>query len=236
MDGASSQGGRRGPQDAAERARPAGPGGAAGSGLCARLQLRISAALIAFALWVLRRTWRVRVVGRLPPGTRLFAFWHGDQIALHTAAAGRRPTVLISRSRDGSLAARVAAKLRLPVVRGSSSRGSVPAALRLVRTLTSGDDVALAVDGPRGPCGRAKPGAARLARLAGASLVAVVAAARRQLSLRSWDRMALPAPFTRVVVVCAVVRDGGDLQRRMGTIAARARRLAGGPMARRRGE
>ncbi|MDX9736419.1 MAG: hypothetical protein RBU36_19980, partial [Thermoanaerobaculia bacterium] len=67
-----------------------------------------------------------------------------------------------------------------------------------------GDDgpLALVVDGPLGPSGVAKGGAVVCAARTGRPLRPVGAAARRGLVLkRSWSRIWLPLPFSRVVVV-----------------------------------
>jgi lysophospholipid acyltransferase (LPLAT)-like uncharacterized protein len=64
-----------------------------------------------------------------------------------------------------------------------------------------GEDAAFAVDGPRGPYGVAKPGAALAARAVGGVLVPMGSAVTRGLTLRrAWDRFAIAWPFTRVCV------------------------------------
>ena len=68
---------------------------------------------------------------------------------------------------------------RLQVVRGSSSRGGARGLAALVRRLKTGRfDAAFAVDGPRGPYGVPKPGAALAARAAGAVVVPMGSAGR----------------------------------------------------------
>ena len=59
----------------------------------------------------------------------------------------------------------------LGVVRGSSSRGGASCAQAACARTDGPLDAAFAVDGPRGPRGRAKPGVALAARLARARLV-----------------------------------------------------------------
>lgn len=160
----------------------------------------VLALLLAVLLVLLRWSWRVRVHGAGPRGAVLWACWHGDLIALLAAPVVPRPTVLVSRSRDGSLAALVARLLGYGVVRGSSSRGAVAGARALVHVLRAGGPAALAVDGPRGPRERASSAAARLAALAGVPLRPLAARARPALRFASWDRMILPLPFARVEI------------------------------------
>jgi lysophospholipid acyltransferase (LPLAT)-like uncharacterized protein len=184
--------------------------------------------LIALALRVLRRTWRVVVLGVPPaPGT-LVAFWHGDQIAL-TATGRLLPglSVLVSRSRDGAMAAAAAARIGYGLLRGSTSRGAVSAGLGVVHRLRAGGSVAVAVDGPRGPRHQTGDSLSRLARIAGAPLVPMAASSRRGIRLASWDRLGLPARFARLSVVFGDrVEEGASLQAALDDVHRRACALA----------
>jgi len=132
---------------------------------------------------------------------KVFAFLHGHQLAL-VGVARRRVVTIVSHSLDGELQARTLGRLGLGVVRGSTSRGGALALRRIVTALLSGVDAAFAVDGPRGPFGVPKPGAAFAAAMAGAELVPVASAPRRAIVLRrAWDRFEIPLPFSRVAVV-----------------------------------
>ena len=190
------------------------------------LLLVLTALLLGLALRLLRATWRVRVTGRPPSGSTLVAFWHGDQLALCCISV--RPTVLVSRSRDGEIGASAARLLGFSVVRGSSSRGAVAGALGLIPALRQGGIAALAADGPRGPRHLAKNSTSRLAALADAAVVPVAAVASRSLCLSSWDRMAIPAPFATVRVVWgARLLPGASVQQALDLVSSAA---LGAPM------
>lgn len=150
-------------------------------------------------LWV--RTLFVVIEGE-PPSRGVSAFLHGQQMALLSA---RRPTgaaVLVSRSRDGEIQAAAMSVLGFRVVRGSSTKGGARGLVRLLRLARAGFEVALAVDGPRGPVSVPKPGAGLLAARAKVPLIAVASASRRKIVLRrSWDSFEIPLPFSRVAVV-----------------------------------
>lgn len=133
---------------------------------------------------------------------RVFAFFHGQQMALLAARQARRTAVVVSRSADGEIQAAVMRRLGFSVVRGSSSRGGAVALRAVVRELSAGRDAALAVDGPRGPRCVAKPGALLAARKSGAVVLPVASAAARVFVLgRAWDRFEIPWPFSRVTIV-----------------------------------
>lgn len=154
-------------------------------------------------LWV--KTLRIRVVGAdsgAPEASRIFAFWHGQQMLLVGAPRTRRTAILVSWSRDGDLQSGVMRALGLLPVRGSASRGAAEGLRRVVALVHGGRDAAFAVDGSRGPLHQAKLGAARAASLGKGLLIPLGAAAARATVLRNtWDRFEIPRPFSRVVVV-----------------------------------
>jgi lysophospholipid acyltransferase (LPLAT)-like uncharacterized protein len=161
--------------------------------------------------WLVRSwaaTWRVRAIDHtrlLEPSARapvVFAFWHGQQLGLVAPRRGRALATLVSWSNDGTLQASVMRSLGLHVVRGSSSRGASAGLRGMLRAVQRGVDVALAVDGPRGPKRVPKRGALMLVQKSGALLIPVASAARHRLVLRrAWDEFEIPLPFTSVVVV-----------------------------------
>jgi len=133
------------------------------------------------------------------------AFYH-DQLLMMTysylgQSYGRRLAVLTSRHRDGEYVARTLARFGHRMVRGSTGRGGAGGLRQLVKSLRSGDDVAIAVDGPRGPRHRVQLGAVEVARLGEATIVPVAFAASRAKTLRSWDAFQVPLPLTRGVFV-----------------------------------
>ncbi len=168
--------------------------------------MRLLPALIAAAIRLTAATWRVRRVGRelmdeaLARGPVVFAFRHGEQLAIMATHLGLDITPVVSLSRDGDLAAAVIARLGYGAVRGSSSRGGAAAMAAGRELLGSGRSLALTVDGPRGPAGRPKPGAAALARSVGAPICWVRAEAAPAWRAGSWDRFLVPLPFARIVV------------------------------------
>lgn len=61
--------------------------------------------------------------------------------------------------------------------------------------------MAFAIDGPRGPRYRVKPGVAFLAKKTGNPVLPFILQPKSYFELKSWDRMQIPRPFTRAVVV-----------------------------------
>ncbi len=157
----------------------------------------------------------------LPGGAVIIAVWH-ERLpmipALWTPSRRQNPTrgvaALASRHKDGRLIAGVMARFGVRAIHGSTAHrkpGSTrsrntggAAALRgLIAALAAGDAVVITPDGPRGPARVAAPGVAQLSAITGAPVIAVAGAVRHRLILRSWDRLMLPLPFGRGVLVCA---------------------------------
>jgi hypothetical protein len=112
-----------------------------------------------------------------------------------------RPLQLLnSSSRDGLLMSSMCEALGMGSVLGSSSRGGASALREMARRGARGLDLAITVDGPRGPRGRVKPGIVALAALTGAPVIPVSASASPRRVLSTWDRTLLPWPGSKVMV------------------------------------
>lgn len=171
----------------------------------------IKTALISGAGTILLRllafTWRVRftnpeVVRALKDAGQPFVYvsWHSQLLPLVWAHRGRDIAIMVSEHRDGELIARVAHAIGLRTVRGSTTRGAARALLGACREIEGGHEVAVTVDGPKGPAGTVAPGALVISQRTGAPMVPIAAAASRAWRLNSWDRFVIPKPFARVVV------------------------------------
>lgn len=174
----------------------------------------LARAALGFVLGLLARVWlatlRVRVelhpeLDAVAHEPWVLAFFHGTQWPLLAWRRRRRTVVLVSLSADGAIQARALSVLGFSIVRGSSSRGGVRGLAELVRRARGEDlDAAFAVDGPKGPYGTVRPGAAFAAKHMSGVLVPMGSAttpSRRTVFSRAWDRFALAWPFSTVSVV-----------------------------------
>lgn len=173
--------------------------------LRARILSAIGWAIVS--LW--SRTVRVRYVNREIPQRLLsegknfiYAFWHGRQFLLFHSHRNSGVIIPASESRDGEIQAGILKRFGFEVVRGSSKRKGDRALLGMVDGLRKGKNIALAVDGPRGPVYEVKQGITYLAGKLNKPIVPVITSARRYWILEKiWDKYLLPAPFTRGVVL-----------------------------------
>ena len=131
----------------------------------------------------------------------IMAFWH-DRIFLSTYYFRNRGIIgITSKSFDGEYLARIIQQFGYGAIRGSSSRGGSKALIEMIRAMREGASMAVTLDGPRGPRHVAKAGAIVLAKKTGNPLVPCTVEAENYWTLKSWDRMQIPRPFTRARVI-----------------------------------
>jgi len=128
----------------------------------------------------------------------IYAFWH--ESFLVPAFVRTRVHALISHHADGELITQVCRGLRYGVIRGSTSRGGVAALRELLRSARKGH-LLVTPDGPRGPRRRIQPGLIYLASHTGLPIIAVGVGFSHAWRARSWDRFAVPRPWSTLFVV-----------------------------------
>lgn len=125
----------------------------------------------------------------------IYAMWHGNQFCVHGLPDRGNVNILISTSIDGEIISDIARRLGYQTCRGSSGRrGSVSGTLKMISKLKNGENIAIMVDGPKGPIYSVKPGAITLAREAGVPIVPVDWYSDNFTFLKfpSWDKMTCP--------------------------------------------
>jgi len=154
------------------------------------------------ATWRLRRHEPPAMIERLDRSQPfVVAMWHGDELGLVCFGRHYRLATMASWSKDGELMNYVLGKFGFATARGSSSRGGSSALRGLVRLARQGYSPVIAVDGPRGPVHKAKPGVLELARITGLPVFPCAMACSRHIPLhRSWDLTDLPSPFAKVLI------------------------------------
>lgn len=175
-----------------------------------RILLFFAPALASILLRFLGATWRVRILRpevetqeRAKRGQVLYAFFHGNLLTPCYTHRGRHIATLISRHGDGELIARTAQKFGFRTARGSSTRGGAAGLKAMVAAAAEGHDLAMVTDGPRGPAGCVHPGSVALASLTGIAVIPSGIAYANAWRLRSWDRFAIPKPFSRIAICFA---------------------------------
>ncbi|MDH5478332.1 MAG: lysophospholipid acyltransferase family protein [Nitrospinota bacterium] len=132
--------------------------------------------------------------------------WHGRVlfIPFYYSLVRRKSRImdaLTSMSEDGEFVAGVAGLFGFGIVRGSTYKNSRSALRTLARSVTQGRWPGIIADGSRGPALVAQPGAMMLSKLTGAPVIPVTVSFDRYWTLKSWDRMIIPKPFARGLVI-----------------------------------
>lgn len=141
----------------------------------------------------------------------IYAFWHDSILAPMTTRT--KIEMLISQHADGELVARICEWIGFGVVRGSSTRGGHEA---LVHMINSDPQAHLGItpDGPKGPRRRVQIGMIYMASRTGVPIVPCGYGFTQVRRLNSWDRFALPRPFSRIVgVMCEPIHVPPHLER-----------------------
>ena len=170
---------------------------------------RILSFIGSILLSVWSRTLRIKFVHKdIPDRLKsegknfIYAFWHGRQFMLFHTHRNTGIVIPASESRDGEIQAGILKWFGFDVVRGSSKRKGDRALLGLVDRLRKGKDLALAVDGPRGPIYEAKQGVTYMAGKLNKQIVPVSTSAKSYWILdKIWDKYLLPKPFTRGIIL-----------------------------------
>lgn len=203
-----------------------------------RRQVALIAGLGGPVMAALGRTWRfvsegadayesIHAAGERP----IVACWHGQILPATVFWRDRGLIVMISENFDGEWIARIIERFGFGSARGSSSRGGVKALVQMKRLMQQGHPTAFTLDGPRGPAGRAQPGALWLAGATGQPILPFHVEAASAWHARSWDRAQVPKPFTRVAVAVgppfrvAADADDAELEQRRLDLEAELLRL-----------
>jgi lysophospholipid acyltransferase (LPLAT)-like uncharacterized protein len=170
---------------------------------------RVGAWIVVFAARSLTLTLRYKWNDRSgfwenpPDAPLIFCFWH-NRILLCPAGykiySRRRKrskaAAIASASRDGAFLAAILERFKIHAVRGSSSKRGPQAMLELKSWAERGYDLALAPDGPRGPCYHVHDGVISLAQLTGYPIIPFGFYARQKIVIKSWDKFQIPLPFS----------------------------------------
>ncbi len=144
---------------------------------------------------------------------RIYVFWH-EYILFPLHLRGHcHLAMLLSQHRDADILARVGYHLGFDCVRGSTYQGGAKA-IRAMFERSRQQHLAITPDGPRGPRRELAPGPVYLASRLGLPLVVMGFGYDRPWRMTSWDRFAVPRPYSRArAVVGPAIHVPADLDR-----------------------
>jgi len=138
-------------------------------------------------------------------GNIVFGIWHRNIIFLsYFFRKIRNKLTLVSRSKDGDIAAGMAPRFRYKPIRGSSSRGGTRALIALISEMRRSDEKYFcftAIDGSRKPARKVETGMIFLAQKTDALILPVTISGTKLITFyKAWDKTILPMPFSKVLV------------------------------------
>jgi lysophospholipid acyltransferase (LPLAT)-like uncharacterized protein len=89
----------------------------------------------------------------------------------------------------------------MPAVFGSTKKGGMAAAKKLVQLVKAGEYIAIIPDGPKGPRHKLAPGVVAISKLTKADILPFSFCVKRYYRFNSWDKFIWVWPFNRGVIV-----------------------------------
>lgn len=131
----------------------------------------------------------------------IYTFFHGEQFLLIFVHRNENVVIMSSLSRDGELQSKILSKFGFDIVRGSTKKGFVSSTKSILEKLSLGQNVAFAVDGPKGPVYKVKPGAVFLAQKTQFAIIPTRVRIKNKIQLNNWDKYIIPLPFTKAEIL-----------------------------------
>ncbi len=169
---------------------------------------KILYAIICFLGTVLLKTWRIKNINKEIYNTSrqngkrpILVLWHDSLLPLSFSHYKDTVATIASDSKDGDLIAYILEKWGFKLARGSSTRGGMKAAMKLVKLCkTYNISAAITVDGPKGPRHEVKSGAVFIAKCLDKEIFVVTLKTDSFIRFNSWDKFIFPKPFAKVEV------------------------------------
>jgi lysophospholipid acyltransferase (LPLAT)-like uncharacterized protein len=128
--------------------------------------------------------------------SRIYVFWHENILMPLYIGGNSNLAMLLSQHGDAEILARVAHEFGFDCVRGSTYKGAARAMLEL-KERSRRQYLTITPDGPRGPRRQMAQGPIYLASRLQLPLVVMGFGYDRPWRANSWDRFAMPRPFSR---------------------------------------
>jgi lysophospholipid acyltransferase (LPLAT)-like uncharacterized protein len=165
---------------------------------------QIAVPLIVFIFKLIGKTYKFKEIGKFDVSpynpqkkeNYIFGFWHCQLVGIIYFYQNFNIASIASLHRDGEIAARAAEKFGIKIVRGSSTRGGFKAFMDLKKYIEQGYDIAITVDGPRGPAETVNDGILYMAKITGKKIVPACFVCDKKVRLKSWDKLIIPLPFS----------------------------------------
>lgn len=131
----------------------------------------------------------------------ILGFFHQDEFCLIPYFQNSSTGTLVSVSKDGKIMSIVAKLFRYQVVRGSSSKKAISGLIAAIKKTKQGYNFSFAVDGPRGPIYKVKPGIISVQDKCQRPIIPIKCEASHQkLFDKAWNKSRLPLMFSKITL------------------------------------
>ena len=134
-------------------------------------------------------------------GPYIYVVWHENILFPLYFRSHCYSAALLSQHKDADILAKVANMFGYIAVRGSSNRGASQALRDLTQQGNNSANLVITPDGPRGPRRKLAQGAIFLASKLQIPIVPIGCGYNKPWRAKSWDRFAIPKPFSRARAV-----------------------------------
>lgn len=160
--------------------------------------------LIFLLQWLLFITCKKEfTIEKLEDKNYIFLFWHGKLALMpfmfkKIRLGNKKVFVMISEHKDGEIIAKNIELFGIDSVRGSTYKNATGVLRSSFKILDSGNCIAITPDGPRGPYHSISDGCINISQKKDVDIVVLNYEANRFWQFKSWDKMILPKPFSRL--------------------------------------
>jgi hypothetical protein len=131
-----------------------------------------------------------------------FAIWH-NRLAYSMYIFGNYKNTfgLTSPHSDGKIIGKLVLMMNHKIIQGSTNKNSNSAVKEIIKQITNGGKIVVTPDGPRGPVYKNGSVITKIASKYNKKVIPVSCYASRYFELASWDKMMLPKPFSKIIVI-----------------------------------
>jgi len=164
-----------------------------------------------------------------------FAIWH-NQLAYGLQIFDRYNNIyaLASPHIDGKIISKIIKLNNQNSIEGSSNKNSLQAIKQIINKIQHGAKIVLTPDGPKGPVHKNSSIVTKIANNYNKKVIPVSCHASSYFELKSWDKMIIPKPFSKIVVLIdePIILEKNEISNRqlledsLNTLNQKAKKLA----------
>lgn len=160
--------------------------------------------LVWVLMWLVYLTCKNRfyIHDKVKKNNAILVFWHNELLMMPFLYRKIRdkPKLFIMTSEhfDGVLIEKLCKYFGLNSIKGSSSKGGVKVLIQAIKHIKNDDDIAITPDGPKGPAYSIADGVIAISQKTNANVVVVSVKSSRYIRLKTWDRLIIPIPFSKI--------------------------------------